>query len=93
MAGWHCHQGRLPLHYALETGKSLKYVKALLLEYPDGLNELDPVTGLPPFLLAIKNDILTVTQNSLPCSENQINNCYFLLQENPAVILMLLGGY
>ena len=93
VAGWYCHQGRLPLHYVLETGKSLKCVKALLLEYPDGLNELDPVTGLPPFLLAIKNDILTVTQNSLPCSENQINNCYFLLRENPAMILMFHSGY
>ena len=88
VARQHCHQGRLPLHYVLETGKSVDCVQALVLEYPNALNESDPVSGLPCFLLA-----MVVKDSSLPCSENRLSNCYFLLQDNPAMIHMLSSGY
>ena len=80
-----CHQGRLPLHYVLEAGKS-KCVEVLLLEYPDQFYESDPVSGLPCFLLAIATDTLMVTDDSMACLENRLNNCYTLLRKNPDVI-------
>ena len=88
-----CHQGRLPLHYVLETGKSLDCVKALIVEYPDAWEESDPVSGLPSFLLAIATDALMTTNGCLYCSKNRLNNCYFLFREDPAVILGLSSGY
>lgn len=52
------HQGWLPLHFVMETGKSFNHVKALVLENPNELNESHPLSGLPCFLLAmvVKDD-------------------------------------
>ena len=90
-----CHQGRLPLHYVLETGKSLDCVQALVLEYPDVWEESDPVSGLPCFLLATATDIdvVVTTDDCLSCTMNRLNNCYFLLQEDPAVVHRLSNGF
>jgi hypothetical protein len=93
MARWRCHQGRLPLHYVLEAGKSLECVGVMLLEYPDGCNQSDPVSGLPCFLLATATNTLVVMDDSLVCSDERFNNCYRLLRENPDVIQRLSSGY
>jgi len=47
------HQGRLPFHYALQTGVTwLEGLKELFDASPRLLNERDPITLLYPFLLA-----------------------------------------
>jgi len=49
-------QGRLPLHYALDSGCLVeKDILALVRLYPDSLRIEDPKTGLLPFMLVAAN--------------------------------------
>ena len=62
-------QGRLPLHYALDSGcLSEKDLLALIRLYPDSLRRKDPKTGLLPFMLvaADQSRIATSTNKVLP---------------------------
>jgi ankyrin repeat protein len=77
-----CRQGRLPLHYALETGKSLDCIQVMMTAHPDGLHEVDPVSRFPCFLLAgllAPSDI-----RSMP--DHRLTVCYYLLREDPSVL-------
>eukprot|EP01083_Nonionella_stella_P242245 845156_1 len=48
--------GQLPLHLALTKGiKADDGLKEIIDTYPAGLDDFDPVTGLPPFALAASN--------------------------------------
>lgn len=50
------HNGRLPLHYALESGCVSERDLMLLIQlYPDSLRIEDPKNGLLPFMLVSKN--------------------------------------
>jgi hypothetical protein len=47
------YQGRLPLHLAIDTGKSWSEgVKTIVSAYPEAVSKLDPKTRLFPFLQA-----------------------------------------
>lgn len=53
-------QGRLPLHYALDSGCMVeKDILALVRLYPDSLRKEDPKTGLLPFMLVAANQGMT----------------------------------
>jgi ankyrin repeat protein len=74
-----CRRGRLPLHYALESGKSLDCIREMLTAHPDGLEEVDPVSRFPCFLLAgLSPDGICNTP------DNRLNVCYYLLREDPS---------
>ena len=67
------NDGRLPLHYALDSGCLLgRDVFKLVELYPDSLRIEDPVTGLLPFMLASKQHGRMPICNSLhqPFCEN-----------------------
>jgi hypothetical protein len=51
-----CDQGRLPLHYALDSGcLNENDILALIKLYPDSLRIQDPLTGLFTFMLVAAN--------------------------------------
>lgn len=64
-------QNRLPLHVALATGKINYSLELLFLVQQGNLDELDPVTKLPPFLLAASKN----------CCD--LSTIYFLLRKTP----------
>jgi hypothetical protein len=56
-----CDQGRLPLHYALDSGcLNENDILSLVKLYPDSLRIHDPLTGLFPFMLVAANRRKTV---------------------------------
>jgi hypothetical protein len=66
--------GRLPLHYAITSGKTWNDgVKDLIERYPESLKLQDPETGLPLYLLAA----------SIQCPD--LTTIYLLLLENPII--------
>ena len=56
------NDGRLPLHFALEAGKTWDEGIYNLIKFnPQSLREKDPVTHLYPFMLAATNDFLSLS--------------------------------
>lgn len=70
--------GRIPLNWALATGKKWhEGVKALVQAYPDGLSMADTETGLFPFMLA-------AVGNKSDCS-----TIFELLRHDPTLVVEL----
>ena len=58
--------GRLPLHYALESGYvQERALRALLRANPDALRVKDPVSGLYPFQLAAASEAVSIQSPQL----------------------------
>lgn len=67
-------QGRLPLHLAAESKQPEWIVGALRNASPDALLTFDPVTGLPPAMLAAVNE------------NNSLDMVYYLLRSEPSIL-------
>jgi len=67
-------QGRLALHLAAESSQPEWVVSSLRNAFPDALTTFDPVTGLPPAMLAAVD-----TNNSLA-------TVYHLLRSDPSIL-------
>lgn len=83
--------GRLPLHYALDSGITWREgVQDLLDAHPSHLRYRDPVTALPPFLLAAasrpKDDTHKALMDKTQTSPHQKQE-----QKTPATLLMRLS--
>lgn len=74
------HQGRLPLHYALESGRidETSLFKMIRL-YPESLRLPDPVSGLYPFMLVAAETARTLSIASSPLyidhPADQVHSC------------------
>jgi hypothetical protein len=73
--------GRLPLHYALENGKTWSDgISDLIKEYPKSLSVKDPTTGLPPCLGAA-------------CTQSpDLNTIFSIMTMNPVEFTSLASG-
>ena len=76
--------GRLPLHWALESGKTwgekdYLAIRKLVESYPNGVTVVDPVTGLAPFMMAA----------AAACKdpESSVETTFMLLRLDPAQVL------
>jgi ankyrin repeat protein len=89
--------GRLPIHYAIATGKRtwrLGLLDQLIRLHPDGLLRRDPLTGLYPFqLAALANEETPPIKSSTSHHECTLNSAivaletvYQLLRKSPQVI-------
>jgi len=71
----HPHTGRIPLHYAILSGKTwFEGVHTILEAYPNGIMAVDSVTGLYPFMLAAtvgtsRNEKLRATTTTITTME------------------------
>lgn len=61
------HEGRLPLHLALDVGKHFQSVHALLQDDSTGLISRDPVSGLFPFMLASSYQVRSSDEFRFSC--------------------------
>lgn len=65
-------RGRLPLHYALESGfLSERDIFTLIRLYPDSLGIKDPMTGLLPFMLVAMDQRRTTRNSSVSGTQDQ----------------------
>jgi hypothetical protein len=90
--------GRLPIHYAIATGKRtwrLGQLDTLIRLHPDGLHRRDPLTGLYPFqLAAMEAEEALPIESSAPthheCIPNNViialETVFQLLRASPQVI-------
>ena len=79
-ADWVDPSGRLPLHIAIESGKTWKDgIDALIQAYPESIGITDRSTKLYPYQLAATKAI---------ANDHASNDCYQLLRLNPTVLSM-----
>ena len=65
--------GRLPIHWVVINETCNLFVRELTEKYPEGIAEVDPMTGLFPFMLAASTG-------------SYLENIYLLLKINPQVL-------
>jgi hypothetical protein len=83
-ADWVDPSGRLPLHIAIDSGKTWNDgIDALIKIYPESISITDRSTKLFPYQLAATKAI----QN-----DSAVNDCYKLLRLNPTVLSMNNSG-
>ena len=87
-------KGRLPLHLALESGKTLENgVDALVEAFPESVRMRDPVTLLYPFqMAAVKRVDTTDTKNSGEVDLAITNAIFILLLEAPELVTTNKGN-
>jgi len=87
-------KGRLPLHLALESGKTLNNgVDALVEAFPESVRMRDPVTLLYPFqMAAVKRVDTTDTKNSGEVDLAITNAIFILLLEAPELVATIKGN-
>ena len=87
-------KGRLPLHLALESGKTLENgVDALVEAFPESVRMRDPVTLLYPFqMAAAKRKGLVDTTNSGEVDLAITNAIFILLLEAPELVTTNKGN-
>ena len=80
--------GRLPLHYALATGKPWDQgVQALVQAHPESVGITDPVTGLFPFQLVSTAVVASDNATSSSFSSSQsLSSAFELLRRQPNLL-------
>ena len=88
-------KGRLPLHLALESGKTLENgVDALVEAFPESVRMRDPVTLLYPFQMAAvkRKGLVDTTENSGEVDLAITNAIFILLLEAPELVTTNKGN-